>query len=115
MNAEELGREAVRLGFDEWAYENRFTSRLSWEKVGPFYIAEIPRFTDELTEYATIGWVRDVAREVYGDVCFAFDVNEDGDWFIRIDTVVGRKGPTYLGPTLPHAAIAAVRAAKGAT
>ena len=131
---EALGREAVELGmpwssglFDggrgqmvestfpdgdvlELHYGHDEHGTMLWCEAGP---DNWPDFRDRLTALATIAWVEDVAREAYGanvgvSVCM-IPGRAEAAVVSGVDVLECRRAPT-----LPHAAIAAVRAMKGA-
>ena len=119
--AERVGKEAVALGIHwedgllVWDAQAKSSLRMSHDDCWP--PGYIPDFRDRLTELACIAWVKDVAREVYGDadvdgLDFRWSCIDGGFWEARVwpraDASVKR-----FAPTLAEACIAAVRAMKG--
>lgn len=112
---EALGRDAVRLGMPAFPnaknYYGGLTKRRPALFLGTDWFGDIPDLSDELTALATIPWVQSVAREVYGGGCLSVHFRRDGTVCVSWDD--SGLGPCCVGPTLPHAALALVRAMRG--
>ena len=122
--AERVGKEAVALGMPcgqglkaASASRHGFIGKPRITDSSKKWLDYIPDFRDRLTELACIAWVKDVAREVYGDadvagLDFRWSCIDGGFWEARVwpraDASVKR-----FAPTLVEACIAAVRAMKG--
>ncbi len=117
--AERIGREAVELGFDI-TQRGLKTWRIRGGGGGPNGWADkVPDFRDELTALACIPWLESVCREVYPhDVGIEHFSHVHHEPFHVKITKSGPDGVEELvivtGPTLAHACIAAVRAAREA-
>ena len=123
--AERVGREAVGLGMPcgqglKAASVSRrgFIGKPRITDSSKKWLDYIPDFRDSLTELASIAWVEDVAREVYGERFEALrPIIRDGATIMSVSYFKTNGAPVTLSfrvcPTLAEACAAAVRAMKG--
>lgn len=126
MDAKEayaMGREFAEAGMPARAglaftSERNGCGRLLDNELGHYAVLD---FRDELTALATILWVKSVCEAKWGHLSESqFIVSEGGnrrehrvEWRNKSDSGAFVLAELGTGPTLPHACLAAVKAARG--
>lgn len=118
---EALGREAVELGMPcrgglTWLGDEELRYRQIDVVHDGWCYGAIPDFRDRLTALACIAWVEDEWRAIWpgGDVEAQFYSDGRAQIVIWTGAAEDSERRCFYEPTLPHAAIEAVKAMKGA-